>query len=103
MLEGAPLAQLPGYTIAGMPGTAAIPTAVEIERGANTSITSFVGFIPADEPQAVVMIKLDRPDDYFGSEVAAPVFSRVADRLAILLEIPNDAARSRLAAEESAA
>ena len=94
--EGAPEALLGSYTVAGKPGTAAIPTAVEIERGANTSITSFIGFIPADEPQAVVMVKLDRPDDYFGHDVAAPVFRRVADRLVILLEIPDDEVRSRL-------
>ncbi len=104
VLEGSPRALLPGYTIAGKPGTAAIPTAVEIERGANTSITSFVGFIPADDPQAVVLVKLDRPDDYFGHEVAAPVFRRVADRLVILLEIPDDDMRRRLAlAEENSA
>ena len=102
VLQGAPQALLPGYTIAGKPGTAAIPTAIEIERGANTSIVSFVGFLPADDPQAVVMVKLDRPDEYFGYEVAAPVFRSVAERLVILLEIPDDNARRQLAAAAEA-
>ena len=99
--EGAPEAQLPGYTIAGKPGAAKISTAVAFEEGSNARILSFIGFLPADDPQAVVMVKLDRPDGDFGYQVAAPVFRRVAERLVILLEIPDDNARSRLAAAEA--
>lgn len=95
--EGVPQAILPGYTIAGKTGTAEIPTAISYEQGANSSITSFIGFLPADDPEVVVMVKLDRPDDYWGSEVAAPVFKRLADRLVILLEIPVDDIRRGLA------
>ena len=47
------------------------------------------------------MVKLDRPDGDFGYEVAAPVFRRVAERLVILLEIPDDNVRSRLKAAEA--
>ena len=99
--DGAPEAQLPGYTIAGKPGTAKISTAVAFEEGRNAKILSFIGFLPADDPQAVVLVKLDRPDGDFGYQVAAPVFSRVAERLVILLEIPDDNVRSRLAAAEA--
>jgi len=99
--EGAPEAQLPGYTIAGKPGTAKISTAVAFEEGRNAKILSFIGVLPADDPQAVVLVKLDRPDGDFGYQVAAPVFRRVAERLVILLEIPDDAVRSRLAAAEA--
>lgn len=94
--EGAPLALLPGYTIAGKPGTARIATALDYEVGQNSSIVTFVGFLPADDPQVVVLVKLDRPDDYYGYEVAAPVFRRLADRLVILLEIPVDDVRRSL-------
>ena len=99
--EGSPEAFLRGYTVAGKPGTAHISTAVGNEEGPNSTIVSFVGFLPADEPQAVIMIKLDRPDLYYGYEVAAPIFRRVANRLVILLEIPDDDVRGRLAAAES--
>lgn len=95
--EGAPEAQLPGYTIAGKAGTARIATALDYEVGRNSSIVTFIGFLPADDPQVVVMVKLDRPDDYYGYEVAAPVFRRLADRLVILLEIPVDEVRHNLA------
>jgi len=86
--EGSPQATLPRYTIAGKAGTAKISTAVDYETGPNSSIVSFVGFLPAEDPQAVVMIKLDRPDNYRESWIAAPFFRRLADRLVILLEIP---------------
>lgn len=99
--EGSPQALLPGYAIAGKPGTARIATALDYEVGPNSSITTFVGFLPADDPRVVVMVKLDRPDDYYGHEVAAPVFRRIVERLVILLEIPTDSVRQRL--ETSAA
>lgn len=94
---GAPAAQLPGYTIAGKAGTARIATALDYEVGRNSSIVTFIGFLPADDPQVIIMVKLDRPDDYYGYEVAAPVFRRLADRLVILLEIPVDEVRRNLA------
>ena len=99
--DGAPAAELAGYSIAGMPGTAKISTAVAFEEGRNAKILSFIGFLPADEPQAVVLVKLDRPDGDFGHQVAAPVFRRIADRLVILLEIPDDSVRASLAAAEA--
>ena len=100
--EGAAEAWLPGYTIAGKSGTARISTALDYEVGRNSSIVTFVGFLPADDPQVVVMVKLDRPDQYYGYEVAAPVFRRLVDRLVILLEIPTDPVRRSLAAARSA-
>lgn len=99
--EGTPEAYMHNYTVAGKPGTAQINTAIGYETGPNSSIVSFIGFLPADEPEVVAMVKLDRPDDFFGFEVAAPVFRRIADRLVILLEIPDDAVRRELHAVEA--
>jgi cell division protein FtsI/penicillin-binding protein 2 len=93
---GAGLARVPGYTIAGKTGTAEIPSATGYE--ANASIVTFVGFFPADNPQVSVLVKLDRPRDYWGSRVAAPVFSTLAKRLVILMGIPNDQVRQQLQA-----
>ncbi len=95
--QNLPAAQVPGYNIAGKTGTAEIPTPLGYE--ADASIASFVGFLPADDPQVIVLIKLDRPTGYWGSVVAAPVFKRVAERLVILMEIPTDDIRRSLAAE----
>ncbi len=93
-------AAVPGYSIAGKTGTAEIPTAVGYEQ--TSSIVTFVGFLPADDPQISVLIRLDRPREYWSSIVAAPVFRRLAERLVILLEIPTDAVRFQLAAEGGA-
>ncbi|MFQ3646527.1 MAG: penicillin-binding protein 2 [Anaerolineae bacterium] len=92
--NGVGLARLPGYSIAGKTGTAQIPTATGYEP--NASIVSFVGFLPADDPQVAIIVRLDRPRDYWGSRVAAPVFRRLAERLVILMGIPNDEVRLRL-------
>lgn len=95
--DGVDNARVPGYTVAGKTGTAQIPSPVGYEP--NASIVSFVGFLPADDPQVAVLIKLDRPAEYWGSIVAAPIFSRLAQRLVIMMEIPTDDVRHALAAE----
>lgn len=89
-------ASVPGYTIAGKTGTAQIPVP-GLGYDPRGSIVTFVGFFPADDPQVSVLVKLDRPTDYWGSTVAAPVFARLAERLAILLNIPPDDIRRALA------
>ena len=90
-------ASLPGYTIAGKTGTAEIATPFGYES--SSSIVTFVGFLPADDPQISVLVRLDRPRDYWAALVAAPVFQRLAERLVVALSIPPDAARQELAAE----
>ncbi len=96
---GATAAQVPGYTIAGKTGTAQIPMPGGYEEGDRSSIVTFVGFLPADDPQVSILIKLDRPDGYWGSVVVAPIFAHLAERLVLLLEIPPDSVRHQLAAQ----
>ncbi|MBN1286858.1 MAG: penicillin-binding protein 2 [Anaerolineae bacterium] len=92
---GAPKAKVPGYTVAGKTGTAQIPTPGGYEDG--TSIASFIGFLPADAPQVIVLVRLDRPNEsIWGTQTAAPLFSEFAQRLVVLLEIPPDATRYNL-------
>ncbi len=87
-------AQLPGYTLAGKTGTAEIPTPVGYRSDA--WIMSFIGFLPADDPQAIILIKLDEPNGRWASQVVAPIFRRLAERVVILLEIPPDDVRQAL-------
>jgi cell division protein FtsI/penicillin-binding protein 2 len=92
--NGSPRAQVPGYTIAGKSGTAQIPTPQGYTE--RETIVTFVGFAPADDPQFVILVKLDRPSPDIGiwaGETAAPVFSRVAKRLFDHLQIPPDEIR----------
>ena len=87
------LARVPGYRVAGKTGTSQIP----IREGYDPrwTIASFAGFLPVDDPQVAILVKIDRPTaDQWGSKVAAPVFSRVARRLVVLLGIPPDDQRA---------
>jgi cell division protein FtsI (penicillin-binding protein 3) len=85
-------AQVPGYRIAGKTGTAQIPTAVGYHP--TDTIASFVGYAPADDPQFIVLVKLDKPQTApWGSRTAAPTFRAIAERLFIYLHIPPDEMR----------
>ena len=89
-------ALVPGYRLAGKTGTAEIPMAGGYE--ANTSIASFIGWGPVDDPRFVALVILDRPaTSIWGSETAAPVFSEMVKRLVVLLNIPPDDTRHALA------
>jgi len=65
-------ARLGTFSVAGKSGTARLAAAGGYEQGAYYA--SFVGFFPADAPQLVVFVGLDRPKGtYYGGAVAAPV------------------------------
>lgn len=92
-LEGeASAVNVPGYRIAGKTGTAQIP----IPGGYDftKTIASFIGWGPVDDPQFLVLVKLDKPSaSIWGSETAAPTFSQLVQRLVVLLQIPPDDVR----------
>jgi cell division protein FtsI (penicillin-binding protein 3) len=65
-------ARLGSFAVAGKSGTARLNVGRGYEQGAFYS--SFVGFFPAEAPQLVVFVGLDRPQGtYYGGAVAAPV------------------------------
>jgi cell division protein FtsI/penicillin-binding protein 2 len=60
-------------------------------EGAGTTITSFAGYGPIENPQFVVLVKLDRPRaSEWGSQTAAPIFTEIADFLFDYYNIPPD-------------
>lgn len=85
-------ALLPGYRIAGKTGTAEIP----VPGGYHPTLTlaSFVGYLPADDPQVLVLVIIDRPtSSRWGNTTASPTFRRIAEQLVVLLDIPPDDVR----------
>ena len=46
--------------------------------------SSFIGFFPADEPELCISVVMDEPKvgGYYGGKTAAPVFKRIAERVA---------------------
>ena len=87
-------ANIDGYTIAGKTGTAQIA-----ENGIylpNDVIGSFIGWLPAENPELIIFVKLDRPKTApWGSQTAAPAFATLANELVVMLDIPPDSVRLR--------
>ena len=71
-------AQIPGYQVAGKTGTARIPTGDGSGYLEGQYIASFIGYLPAGDPEVVVAAILDRPAAVYGGLAAAPLFRRVA-------------------------
>lgn len=72
-------ARVPGYFVGGKTGTAQKIKTNGRGYMQGGYIGSFAGFIPANEPQLVIYVGIDRPrKGYYGAQVAAPVFSRIA-------------------------
>ena len=91
----APLGQIEGFRVAGKTGTAqrANPECNCYEGGGY--VTTFVGFAPADDPQYVVAVDLERPTSSAeGGQVAAPVFADIM-RYALTADgvVPSGTAR----------
>jgi cell division protein FtsI (penicillin-binding protein 3) len=71
-------ARISGYQIAGKTGTARIPLKDRPGYLEGQYIASFIGFLPAGDPQVVIAAILDRPRQEYGGLAAAPLFQRVA-------------------------
>lgn len=71
-------AQMDGFAVAGKTGTAQ-----KVEHGrysARKRMSSFVGFVPADRPELVILVLLDSPRKAtYGGTVAAPAFRQIAE------------------------
>src|SRR6185503_1241721 len=81
-------ARMDGYAVAGKTGTA---QKVNLEKGGYSSkrIGSFVGFVPADDPRAVIAVLIDEPrTSSYGGVVAAPVFRTIAAAVLQRLGVP---------------
>lgn len=89
-------ALIDGYRVAGKTGTAEIPTPMGYTS--NETNASFVGWGPVDNPQFLVYIWLEKPSvSPWGSVVAAPVFRDAVQELVVLLNLPPDDVRRKLA------
>jgi cell division protein FtsI/penicillin-binding protein 2 len=87
-------ALVPGYRVAGKTGTAQIPGGEGYLE--NKTNASFIGWGPVDDPEFMIYVWLEHPTPIWGSETAAPVFSQIAQRLVVLMELPPDTTRQQL-------
>ncbi len=88
-------ASVTGYRIAGKTGTAWKFTAGGYSKDRYLSI--FAGLAPASDPRLAAVVIIDEPKGelYYGSDVAAPVFSEVMAESLRLLAVPPDAMPER--------
>ncbi|MDT0276874.1 peptidoglycan D,D-transpeptidase FtsI family protein [Blastococcus goldschmidtiae] len=91
----APLGQIDGFRVAGKTGTAQRANPETGGYAGGGYVTTFVGFAPADDPQYVVAVDLERPTSSAeGGQVAAPVFRDIL-RYALTADgvVPSGTAR----------
>ncbi len=83
-------AAIPGFEVAGKTGTAQKIDPKTHTYSQTKYLASFIGFVPADAPRLVILVMIDEPQkSYWGGEVAAPVFQKIARKTLRYLHIPS--------------
>lgn len=82
-------AAIPGYRVAGKTGTSR-----KLDAGGYSDryVASFAGFAPASQPKLAAVVVINDPagQQYYGGQVAAPLFGRVMEAGLRLLNVPPD-------------
>ncbi|MGN0453321.1 MAG: penicillin-binding transpeptidase domain-containing protein [Ruminococcus sp.] len=88
-----------GYRVGGKTGTSE-KKLDENGDGIDDYIASFCGFAPADDPEVVCLVFFDTPTGgaYYGSQVAAPVFSKIMAEVLPYLEVATQYTEEELEA-----
>lgn len=77
-------AYIKGYSIGGKTATSQ-----KLPRGSGKYISSFVGFVPAEDPQLLAMCIIDEPQGvYYGGTIAAPVIRQLYENILPYMGIP---------------
>jgi cell division protein FtsI/penicillin-binding protein 2 len=79
-------ATFPGYSVAVKTGTATTQGISEYQ-----TVASMIGYLPASNPQFVILAKLDRPQlTIYGGTAAGPLWKTIAEQLMWYYHIPPD-------------
>ena len=94
-------ARVAGYRVGGKTGTAHKVGREGYEDSEYTAI--FAGIAPASDPRYVLVVVIDQPQgqEYYGGEVAAPVFARIMEGALRTLNIKPDQVKDFHIAEVS--
>lgn len=73
-------ARIEGFTVGGKTGTGQKVNPNTKGYAPGVYVSSFAGFFPVHEPKYVIYVVVDNPkkNAYYGSQVAAPLFARIA-------------------------
>ena len=82
--------KIKGHSFGGKTGTA--QKFVDGAYSHTKFVSSFIGYLPAENPQFVALVMVDEPQtkQYYGAEVSAPIFADMAGQIAQILDIPED-------------
>jgi cell division protein FtsI (penicillin-binding protein 3)/stage V sporulation protein D (sporulation-specific penicillin-binding protein) len=87
----ATMAKVPGFRTAGKTGTAQKVDPATRRYSPDKYVVSFSGYLPADDPKICGIVLFDeanvRKEEYYGGQVAAPVFAKVAARIATYIDL----------------
>lgn len=83
--------RIPGYDLGGKTGTAQKTNQATRSMKGGGYVANFVGFVPVSSPRAVILVMVDDPQgqEYYGAQVAGPVFLEVARHAIKRLSIPR--------------
>ena len=91
------MANIEGFDVAGKTGTAQVALKNGLGYAKGTYIASFIGYLPAEDPQVLIEVKLDEPRNaIYGGTVAAPTFSALGSFTVEHLKIPPTTAQSAI-------
>ena len=84
-------ASVNGNGVAGKTGTAQMINPLTKRYSKEKYVSSFVGFVPADDPKlAIIVVVYEPKGQIYGGVVAAPVFRDIADKALSYLDIPRE-------------
>jgi cell division protein FtsI/penicillin-binding protein 2 len=89
-------AAVDGNQVAGKTGTAQLIDPATKRYSHQKYVSSFVGFVPADQPRlAIIVIVYEPKGAIYGGVVAGPVFKNIADQSLSYLNVPRDDSKEK--------
>lgn len=86
-------AQVPGYYVAGKTGTAQVAKKDGGGYDPNNNIGTFIGFAPVEDPQFVMLVRVDHPRTVqYAENTAAPAWGKLAQFLLSYYNVPPNRA-----------
>ncbi|HWR59669.1 MAG TPA: penicillin-binding protein 2 [Thermodesulfovibrionales bacterium] len=84
-------ASVNGNSVAGKTGTAQMIDPITKRYSKDRYVSSFVGFVPADDPKiAMIVVVYEPKGQHYGGLIAAPVFKRIAEKALSYMEVPRE-------------
>jgi cell division protein FtsI (penicillin-binding protein 3) len=84
-------ASVAGNLVAGKTGTTRLVDPETRRYSREKYASSFVGFVPADNPRVALIVVIFEPKkQYYGGQVAAPVFRKIAEETLAYLDVPRE-------------